>query len=1457
MSLSTRKNTYPENCRVFVGNLDYSSTDKDELAKIFAPYGELAEEVHIHKGFAFVQYKTPEDAQDAIKGEQARQIGNKKIDLGLAKGGKHKEGRRRSRSPPRDRFKRDRPSNFYPEERVYKKPISDYPQNRPSTNLEPVGVIPLLVIHTALRNYANHIHSNFSSAGINVDVRFVNSTVFQKTIDDSVTYGDRYTMYINRKNEENGTISFRATKPDGVSPGIADVSVNDAINFILKNEKDYAQLLSSQMNRFPQSNYSQYQKPYDYPPQNDYYQPQQQHFQQQPIFSNDQYINQPLINESNQNDYYQPQQPQIQSQSQQTPELQNILLNLLTTLKEPENKSVTTTTNGTTNENVSEFGEDKDVVAQNSNELKQFISKNKSVPIQNIILLLPDGKEVDNSTNFSQTTNTFYVYSHDFREKQKENSQPQTFQDLFSIDSNILEPDQIENQIKVSQQIQEEAQVKFLDATICQYYQTVKKDGLSILVTNLQSLFSEYKNSLENFRAEIVSYNEFMSLFDIQKDTKLLKETPIIKCLSTENKKYLIDMVKDINPTEEFVQCKRFIPALQRQLNTWYEQTDSLEKDIRSSTIESSSIIDVEDPFEPFLENSQNLLDSQKMIFKDQNYIVDEIKKVGNSNSSQLSSLINQLKNMNPFKKYEENDNLLRKELWNCQELNVKFNKSFVDIMKKTLETRAKISTLNDKMRVYQNMSESNLKEQIGSLKLIHFLPESYETTLNEISRRTLFKETLMKDIKSMNEVLRLVSEEENNNRKKYNETVDGLIPNDLKVGLDENAPLFSVQVIGFDENLPNLNEQLNEQNIDSNSSPDDKVEKYGDISKLLSKSYFGTESLIMRNLSESSMLESLSMLVRETEEKTKAIQSSGNVTTSDSKQQNVKIISDEKKSELNEENEKLKKKIEELNDKILKQEKESNQKISELTTENNQLKETMGIQEKEIEEYKAKKEEEIKWAQEQMQKDTYQLTERQKQSQQDFEKSMKILSETKEKERKANEQIQSLTTENKTLSLSLQSIQKNQEVQISKNKKLTNELNLLKTQNSNLSKTLTQTKVSKDVVVKDLEKNTFQLNNLIKKDQTNEKELNSLKYEVQNLRENYSKLMKKDKDLMSSFETIKFENGKLVDQLNTFKKTYNELNSKNQQMKLDFEESLNKEKSLTRTIEELSKASKNATDLKFILENERKQSQIEMSKSKENFENQIKSINLSNQEESSLLKQKISELEIKNEKLSKDLKLKSGSTNSNQDQENKIKQLSSIVNNATSIISAKTQEIAKLNENYVKIEKSFNESKQVLEKLDSKNSQLIQVISTSNENYQTIEGLGNQIQNTKNILDTFMRILSPLNNVTQTRNVLGQLTIKYQSLEGIYKHMFKLSKKIKQQNTISVSNFEYGDKVIFFKKDRSKDTWECFNLDSPNYYLDQDSIQAIKQKQKNDSFASVIGMIIAISPVNNIKEIH
>jgi glutaredoxin-related protein len=124
---------------------------------------------------------------------------------------------------------------------------------------------------------------------------------------------------------------------------------------------------------------------------------------------------------------------------------------------------------------------------------------------------------------------------------------------------------------------------------------------------------------------------------------------------------------------DSFVKKRKinFLAALQRQLKLWYDQIDSLEKEIRVCSIEGSSILDEEDPFEPIIESSQNLLESQKLIFKDQRYLFDEIKKNGNKDINQLLNLSNQLKNMNAFKKYEENDNLLKKDLWSCQELNV------------------------------------------------------------------------------------------------------------------------------------------------------------------------------------------------------------------------------------------------------------------------------------------------------------------------------------------------------------------------------------------------------------------------------------------------------------------------------------------------------------------------------------------------------------------------------------------------------------------------------------------------------------------------------------------------------------------------------------------------------------------------------------------------------------------
>lgn len=143
----------------------------------------------------------------------------------------------RKRSPPRDTRdfvgqKRERNTNTFSEERSLKKTSFEkskspprqsnpYSKSNPYSipSYESVNVIPVYCIHTALKEYAQSVASIFSKAGIHLDLQFVSRHIFQQTIDDSVKKRDRYTIYINRKNEETNTISFRAIHPDGSSPG--------------------------------------------------------------------------------------------------------------------------------------------------------------------------------------------------------------------------------------------------------------------------------------------------------------------------------------------------------------------------------------------------------------------------------------------------------------------------------------------------------------------------------------------------------------------------------------------------------------------------------------------------------------------------------------------------------------------------------------------------------------------------------------------------------------------------------------------------------------------------------------------------------------------------------------------------------------------------------------------------------------------------------------------------------------------------------------------------------------------------------------------------------------------------------------------------------------------------------------------------------------------------------------
>jgi len=85
---------------LFVGSLPYSMGD-DDLQKLFAPHGSVVSArvvidraMNRSKGFCFVEYETPEEAEAAVKALNGTEVEGRKIVVDVAR---PKEDR-----PPRD-----------------------------------------------------------------------------------------------------------------------------------------------------------------------------------------------------------------------------------------------------------------------------------------------------------------------------------------------------------------------------------------------------------------------------------------------------------------------------------------------------------------------------------------------------------------------------------------------------------------------------------------------------------------------------------------------------------------------------------------------------------------------------------------------------------------------------------------------------------------------------------------------------------------------------------------------------------------------------------------------------------------------------------------------------------------------------------------------------------------------------------------------------------------------------------------------------------------------------------------------------------------------------------------------------------------------------------------------------------------------------------------------------------
>ncbi|KAJ3005244.1 hypothetical protein HKX48_000796, partial [Thoreauomyces humboldtii] len=90
----------PPNSRLFMGNLASERVDRKEMARIFAPYGNIVE-IILKGSFGFVQFDNPESCHTAMQSETGRQLAGMRIDLKIAQDRRAKEAERQ-RAPGSD-----------------------------------------------------------------------------------------------------------------------------------------------------------------------------------------------------------------------------------------------------------------------------------------------------------------------------------------------------------------------------------------------------------------------------------------------------------------------------------------------------------------------------------------------------------------------------------------------------------------------------------------------------------------------------------------------------------------------------------------------------------------------------------------------------------------------------------------------------------------------------------------------------------------------------------------------------------------------------------------------------------------------------------------------------------------------------------------------------------------------------------------------------------------------------------------------------------------------------------------------------------------------------------------------------------------------------------------------------------------------------------------------------------
>lgn len=258
----------PPKSRLFIGNLPLKNVAKDDLFRIFSPYGHIYQ-INIKNAFGFIQYDNPQSVKAAIAGESNELNFGKKLILEISSSNsrpQYDHGDHGTNSSSTFISSSKRPFEEEEEEDMY----SDSSYKRGKRR---VPDCQIYVKRTADRSYANEVFNRFKQAsGLETDMIFLKPRMeLRKMINDAAYDGVWGVVLVNKTRNVDIQTFYKGPQGETKFDEYASVSCEDAIAIFNNLKSNRGDRMAAPVQHAPQPHAPQQHAPQQHAPQQQYY----------------------------------------------------------------------------------------------------------------------------------------------------------------------------------------------------------------------------------------------------------------------------------------------------------------------------------------------------------------------------------------------------------------------------------------------------------------------------------------------------------------------------------------------------------------------------------------------------------------------------------------------------------------------------------------------------------------------------------------------------------------------------------------------------------------------------------------------------------------------------------------------------------------------------------------------------------------------------------------------------------------------------------------------------------------------------------------------------------------------------------------------------------------------------------------------------------------------------------